>query len=168
VNKQTFCIVAIVVLLGLVVVGLIGKPMQRPSIAISFAGYTNDQSGTSLAVIRVANRGNRFVDYSLGTAEVLMRGGQWKEVGEPILVWMQELRPKSIDRVLVPLPAGADVANWRVPVSYIPFSTKPEEWIRKALIFLKIRKDTGTPVYRIYSPELPASQAVQRTGANRR
>jgi hypothetical protein len=151
--------VAIVVLIGLVLVGLIGQRIQGPRIAISFAGYTNEQSGAPLAVIQLANRGNRFVDYSLGTAQVIMRDGQWKEVGEPILATMQELRPKAIDRVLVPLPAGADIANWRVPVSYVPYSTKPEEWIRTVMEFLQ--GPIGTRIYRIYS-RLGRSGARQR------
>ncbi|MBI3414793.1 MAG: hypothetical protein HY043_05640 [Verrucomicrobia bacterium] len=155
----------ICVLICLALLYLNSKPTQRAPIAISFGGYTNDQRGASLAVIQFASQDWRFIDYSLGTAEVLMPDGQWKEVGEELLATVQELRPKKIARVLVPLPVGADTTSWRVHVAYLrlygntqQWMAKADQWIRKSLVFLKFLKTDQTPIYRIYTPEFPAKK----------
>ncbi|HTA29907.1 MAG TPA: hypothetical protein VK731_05460 [Candidatus Cybelea sp.] len=126
-SKRTtiFALLAIVVVAALLVLRWVASqpPAGRPNITITFLGYTNNSSGTNLAVIAIANHNPTPVQRIGINLQLLAADGS-----DPHLPSISLRIPATN------LPAGA------VETLFIPPPAGQSPWILRAMVY----PDVGT------------------------
>jgi hypothetical protein len=118
--KQTLILLGLILvaLLGLVTWAVLQPPAARPNVTVRFAGYTNDTTGTRLAVFTVSNTGPSAVRRLSNYRIQIPTATRWTNLSARLLSGGGSvLQAGSSETVTVP---AATNQSWRVSLSVSP------------------------------------------------
>jgi len=119
-TKQTLIILGLILvaLLGLVTWAVLQPPAARPNVTVRFAGYTNDTTGTRLAVFTVSNTSPSAVRRLSNYRIQIPTATRWTNLSARLLsAGGSVLQAGSSETVTVP---AATNQSWRVSLSVSP------------------------------------------------
>ena len=119
-TKQTLIILGLILvaLLGLVTRAVLKPPAARPNVIVRFAGYTNDTTGTRLAVFTVSNTSPSAVRRLSNYRIQIPTATRWTNLSTRLLSGGGSvLQAGSSETVTVP---AATNQSWRVSLSVSP------------------------------------------------
>jgi len=118
-TKQTLIVLGLIlVALGLVTWAVSQPPAAPPKVTVRFAGYTNDTTGTRLAVFTVSNTSPSAVRRLSNYRIQIPAGNRWSNLSARLLSGGGSVLPAgSSETVTVP---AATNQSWRVSFSVGP------------------------------------------------
>ena len=119
-TKQTLIVLGLILvaLLGLVTWAVLQPPAARPNVTVRFAGYTNDTTGTRLAVFTVCNTSPSAVRRLSNYRIQIPTATRWTNLSARLLSGGGSvLQAGSSEMVTVP---AATNQSWRVSLSVSP------------------------------------------------